>query len=223
MLAYLLTLLLYLLAYLLTLLTYLRAYFTYLLAYLLTLLTYLLSYLLIYLLAYLLILLIYLLTYFTYLLAYLLTYLLYLLIHSHTHSLSLWSTVLLEKLIGSQLVKKFPAFYGTRRFITAFTNARHLSLSWARWIQSIPLPSPTNVLKIHLNIIVTFTPLSSKWSLSPQVFPPKPLYKPLLPPYVLHVPPTSFFSIWSPEQYTTIFNFCQSPHHMPELTVLPAG
>ena len=27
--------------------------------------------------------------------------------------------VLLEKLTGLQLVKKFPAFYGTRRFITA--------------------------------------------------------------------------------------------------------
>ena len=34
--------------------------------------------------------------------------------------------ILLEKLIGSQLVKKFPAFYGTRKFITAFTRARHL-------------------------------------------------------------------------------------------------
>ena len=38
-----------------------------------------------------------------------------------------WSRVLLEKLTGFQLVKKFPAFYGTRRFITAFTSARHLS------------------------------------------------------------------------------------------------
>ena len=38
------------------------------------------------------------------------------------------STVLLEKLTGSQLIKKFPAFYGTRRFITTFTSARHLSL-----------------------------------------------------------------------------------------------
>jgi hypothetical protein len=28
-----------------------------------------------------------------------------------------WSTVLLEKLIVAQLIKKFPAFYGTRRFI----------------------------------------------------------------------------------------------------------
>jgi len=39
------------------------------------------------------------------------------------------SRVLLEKPTGFQLVKKFPAFYGTRRFITAFTSARHLSLS----------------------------------------------------------------------------------------------
>ena len=38
-------------------------------------------------------------------------------------------TALLEKLTGLKLVKKFPTFYGTRRFITAFTNARHLSLS----------------------------------------------------------------------------------------------
>ena len=35
---------------------------------------------------------------------------------------------ILEKLTGFQLVKKFPAFYGTRRFITTFTSARHLSL-----------------------------------------------------------------------------------------------
>ena len=34
----------------------------------------------------------------------------------------------LEKLTGSQLVKKFPACYGTRSFIAAFTTARHLSL-----------------------------------------------------------------------------------------------
>jgi hypothetical protein len=44
-------------------------------------------------------------------------------------TLNSWSRVLLEKLIGSQLVKKFPAFYETRRFITSFTSARHLSLS----------------------------------------------------------------------------------------------
>ena len=37
--------------------------------------------------------------------------------------------VLLEKLTRSQLVKKFPTFYGTRKFITEFTSACHLSLS----------------------------------------------------------------------------------------------
>jgi len=40
-----------------------------------------------------------------------------------------WSIVLLEKLTGLQLVKKFPAFHGTGMFFTALTSARHLSLS----------------------------------------------------------------------------------------------
>jgi len=47
----------------------------------------------------------------------------------YTYLLTPWSIVLLEKPTDSHLVKKFPAFYGTRRFITAFTNACHLSLS----------------------------------------------------------------------------------------------
>jgi 1,4-dihydroxy-2-naphthoate octaprenyltransferase len=58
------------------------------------------------------------------------TYLLIcLLIYLFTYLLTPWSRVLLEKLTGSQLVKKFPAFCRTRRFITAFASARHLSLS----------------------------------------------------------------------------------------------
>jgi hypothetical protein len=39
---------------------------------------------------------------------------------------------LLEKLIVTELVKKFPAFYDTCGFITVFTTVRHWSLSWAR-------------------------------------------------------------------------------------------
>jgi hypothetical protein len=35
-----------------------------------------------------------------------------------------WSRVLPEKLKRPKLLKKFPAFYGTRRFITAFTRTR---------------------------------------------------------------------------------------------------
>ena len=46
-----------------------------------------------------------------------------------TYLLTPWSRVLLEKLIGFHLVKKCPTFYGTRRFITAFTSADHLFLS----------------------------------------------------------------------------------------------
>jgi len=46
-----------------------------------------------------------------------------------TYLFTPWSRGLLEQLTGLQLVKKFPAFHGTRRFITALTNVRHLSLS----------------------------------------------------------------------------------------------
>jgi len=63
-----------------------------------------------------------------------------------------WSTVLPEKLIGSQLIKKFPAFMEPERFITAFTSSHHLSLSWN---QTNPVhANPSYVLKIHSNIIL---------------------------------------------------------------------
>jgi hypothetical protein len=54
---------------------------------------------------------------------------------THHHSRS-WA--LLEKLPIVQLLENFPAFYGTRMFITVFTRALHWSLFWARSIQSIP-------------------------------------------------------------------------------------
>jgi hypothetical protein len=50
-------------------------------------------------------------------------------VHYHVHK-SQWSRVP-EKLIVTQLVKEFPAFYGTGRFITVFTTARLWSPSWA--------------------------------------------------------------------------------------------
>ena len=53
-----------------------------------------------------------------------------------TYLLTPWCRVLPEQLTGLQLVKKFPAFHGTRRFITELTSVRHLSLSWASPIQS---------------------------------------------------------------------------------------
>jgi len=44
----------------------------------------------------------------------------------------------LQKLTGLQLVRKFPAVYGTRKFITAITGTHHPSLFSGRSIQSMP-------------------------------------------------------------------------------------
>ena len=69
-----------------------------------------------------------------------------------------WCRVLLEKLTGLQLAKKFPAFHGTRRFITALTSVRHLSLSWASPIQSI-YPHPTSWLPSVRQVSIQTTPI----------------------------------------------------------------
>jgi hypothetical protein len=44
-------------------------------------------------------------------------------------NLTPWRKVLLEKLVVPQLVKIFPVFYGTQKFIPEFTKAHHSSLS----------------------------------------------------------------------------------------------
>ena len=67
---------------------------------------------------------------------------LFALVWSKLMKLSPWCRVL-EKLTCSQLVKKFPEFYRTQKFITAFTRACHLSIFWARPMQSMP-PHPTS-------------------------------------------------------------------------------
>ena len=87
--------------------------------------------------------------------------------------------VLLEKLTGLQLVKKFPAFYGTRRFITALTSVRHLSLSWASPIQS-KYTHPTSWRSILL--LSTHLRLGLPSGIFPSGFPTKILYAPLSSP-----------------------------------------
>ena len=64
---------------------------------------------------------------------------------------------LLMKQTGSQLAKKFLAFYGTRKFITGFTNAPPYSK---------PVHAPSHFLKNYFNIIFLCAPTSSKWSLT---------------------------------------------------------
>ena len=46
-----------------------------------------------------------------------------------TYLLTPWSRVHLEKLTGSAASQEIPRIFGTRRFITVLTSARHLSLS----------------------------------------------------------------------------------------------
>ena len=131
------------------LLPYLLTYFlVYLLTYVITylVLTYFLPYLLMYLLTYI----------HTYLLTYLFTYLL-------TYLLTPCSRVLLERLTGSQLVKKFPTIMQPEG-----------SLPHSQQPATCPYPEPArsspcphiHFLKICLNIIFPSRPGFSKWCLS---------------------------------------------------------
>ena len=59
-----------------------------------------------------------------------------------TYLLTPYNIVLLEKLTGSAASQEIPRIFGTRRFITVPTSARHLSLSRVNSIQSPQLPLP---------------------------------------------------------------------------------
>ena len=96
-----------------------------------------------------------------------------------TYLLTQCCRVLLEKLTGLQLIEKFPAFHGTRRFITALTSVRHLSLSWANPIQSIYL-HPTSSRSIL--ILSTHLRLGFPSGFFPSGFPSMTLYTPLSSP-----------------------------------------
>ena len=73
-----------------------------------------------------------------------------------THYFITIHTAVLQKLPVPQLVKKFSESYWTRKFTTAFTNARQLLLSWVKSI----LPTPQNpissisvlILSSHLSV-----------------------------------------------------------------------
>ena len=138
-----------------------------------------------------------------------------------TYLLTPWCRVILEKLTGLQLVKKFTAFHGTRRFITALTSFRHLSLSWASPIQST-YPHSTSWRSIL--ILSTHLHLGLPSGLIPSGFPTKTLYTPSSHPYAPHAPPIPFFSILKHVMYIYIIliwilktvsnqSFTSSNHH----------
>jgi hypothetical protein len=43
-------------------------------------------------------------------------------------------TPLCTDILATYLVKKFPTFYGIRRFITVFRRGCQLTMSWSRWV-----------------------------------------------------------------------------------------
>ena len=110
------------------------------------------------------------------LLKYLITYLL--LTYLLTYSLTPWNTVLLGKLTGFQLVKKFPTLYGTKISLPHSQVPPPVSIL----SQLDPVHTPTShFLKIHLNMILPSMPGSSKWLLSLRFPHQNPLYTSPLP------------------------------------------
>ena len=128
-----------------------------------------------------------------------------------TYLLTPWSRVLLEKPTGSHLVKKFPVFYGTWKIITAFKSARHLSLSWAISIQSMPT-HPTSWRSI--SILSSRLCLGLPSGIFPQISPPKPWINLSFTPQVLHDRPISFFSTWSREKYWVRYKENLAPRYV---------
>ena len=97
-----------------------------------------------------------------------------------TYLLTPCSRFLHEKLTRLQPVNKSPAFPGTRRLIRAFTRARHLSLSWAISIQSMPHPTSWT---LNFNSFLSSTPRFSQWSQSIR----SPHQTPVITPPVFHI------------------------------------
>ena len=105
--------------------------------------------------------------------------------------LTLWCRVLLEKLTGLQLVKKFPAFLGNPKFHYR-TQKRPPNVSILG--QSNPVHMPTShLLKIHPNIIYPSTPRSPLWSPFLRFPQQDPTHTPLLT-HARHMPSPSHSS-----------------------------
>jgi hypothetical protein len=81
----------------------------------------------------------------------------------------------LDKLTGLPPVKKFPVFYGSRRFIAVFTTVRHWLQFWAKTALSTPRLIPlTSVLTLYLHLRLG---RSGHITPPPLVFPTKIFYE----------------------------------------------
>ena len=114
-----------------------------------------------------------------------------------TYLLTPCSTVL-EKLTGSQLIKKFPHFMEPE-----------VSIPQSQVPSNFPHPepaqsSPYSHTPLSKDPAYYYTPIYARVSQVVSfilVSPPKPCIQLTSPPYALYAPPISFFSILSPEKY----------------------
>ena len=108
----------------------------------------------------------------------------YLIIYIYIHILiylyllTPWCRVLLEKLTGLQIVKKFPTFLWNPE-VHYRTHKRPPPVPILGQPNPVHIPT-THLLEIHPNIIHTSTPRSPQWSLSLRFPHQEPIHPPLL-------------------------------------------
>ena len=109
----------------------------------------------------------------------------------HTYLLTPWCRVLLEKLTGLQLVKKFPAFLWNPK-VHYRTHKRPPPVPVLDQPNPVHIPT-SHLLEIHPNIIHPSTPRSPQWSLSLR-FPHQDPIRPPLHTHTRHMPSPSHSS-----------------------------
>ena len=72
-----------------------------------------------------------------------------------------------EKMRGIQPSQTVPYFYGTQKFITVLTTARHLYLSWAIWIQSFSVRHVSTLPSYLRQVTLSLAPPQKPSSCTP--------------------------------------------------------